>query len=201
MPYTLDDWERAIPQACRTITSYPPAAFLFRQQDSADAIFLLLEGQVRLMRHLEDGSVVILHVARSGETLAEAALFSSHYHCDALVVTPTRVMVIRKEPLLTLMTESPELNLYLTKVLAHQVRHLRSMLTLRNIRSAEARVMAWLRLHANGNTPTVTMSQTWKTVAEEIGLTHEVLYRTLAMLEKSGTIKRRGAGVVLLTST
>lgn len=179
-------------------TDYPSSAFLFRQQEPVVAIFLLISGQVRLLRHLEDGSVVTLHIARPGETLAEAALFASHYHCDARVDSAARVMVIRKTPLLDLMSRSPELSLYLTRVLAHQVRHLRSVLTLRNIRTAEARLSAWLRLHARGNPPVIEMDQTWKTVAEEIGLTHEVIYRTLASLEKQGWVERDRSRVTLL---
>lgn len=198
MSYTLEDWERAIPESCRTIRKIPSSAFLFRQRDPAEAIFLLLGGEVRLLRHQEDGSVVGLHVAGPGETLAEAALFSPHYHCDALVTKDARVMVIRKQPLLELMSESPELGLHLTRILAEQVRHLRSTLSLRNIRRADERVMAWLRLRAIGNPPAVSMEKTWKTVAEEIGLTHEALYRTLAKLGNRGRIRRDPGRVTLL---
>lgn len=198
MQFTLEDWKQAIPASCRMITDYPSSTFLFRQQEPVVAIYLLISGQVRLLRHLEDGSVVTLHISRHGETLAEAALFASHYHCDARVDSAARVMVIDKAPLLDRMSRSPELSLYLTQVLAHQVRHLRSMLTLRNIRTADARLCAWLRLHARGAPPVIDMDQTWKTVAEEIGLTHEVIYRALASLQKQGRIKRDGSRVTLL---
>ncbi len=47
---------------------------LFRQGDPAVAIFRLQSGRVRLLRQTEDGSSVVMHVARPGETFAEAAL-------------------------------------------------------------------------------------------------------------------------------
>jgi CRP-like cAMP-binding protein len=44
---------------------------------------------------------------------------------------------------------------------------------------------------------TVELRVTLKDLAAEIGLTHEALYRTLAALERSGQIKRKGEKIVL----
>ncbi|HYD31990.1 MAG TPA: cyclic nucleotide-binding domain-containing protein, partial [Azospirillaceae bacterium] len=41
---------------------------LFRQGDTAIAIYAVEQGRVRLVRHLEDGSTVAVHVVRAGET-------------------------------------------------------------------------------------------------------------------------------------
>lgn len=109
---------------------------LFRQDDPATAIYLVVAGRVRLVRHLEDGSSVVLHVARSSETFAEAALFADHYHCDAVAEATSEVSVIPKAGLLTVLETDP------------QARDLRARLELRNIRTAPDRIVAWLRLQA-----------------------------------------------------
>jgi CRP-like cAMP-binding protein len=43
----------------------------------------------------------------------------------------------------------------------------------------------------------VVLRGTLKDLAAEIGLTHEALYRTLAALERSGEIKRKGEKIML----
>jgi DNA-binding IscR family transcriptional regulator len=42
------------------------------------------------------------------------------------------------------------------------------------------------------------LSGTLKDIAAELGLTHEVLYRTLAALERSGGIKRSRGKITLV---
>jgi len=88
--------------------------------------------------------------------------------------------------------------LALTFALASQVRDLRTRLELRNIRSAAERVLAWLRFHATGDPAQVMLGRSWTSVAEELGLTREAVYRALAALERHGWIARGGDCVRLL---
>jgi CRP-like cAMP-binding protein len=165
---------------------------LFRQGDPAAAIFRLQSGQVRLLRHTEDGSSVVMHVARPGETFAEAALFADAYHCDAIAQAPSRVAVIDKRDLLGDVGRDASEVLDLARAMAGQVRDLRARLEIRNIRSADQRLLAWLRLKAHGNPPAVELDRTWTQVAEEIGLTREATYRALSAMRRTGRIRMEG---------
>ena len=165
---------------------------LFRQGDPAVAIFRLESGQVRLLRHTEDGSSVVMHVARPGETFAEAALFADAYHCDAIAQVASRVLVIRKRELLQDVRRDASEVLDLARVMAGQVRDLRARLEIRNIRAADQRLLAWLRLKARGNPPSVELDRTWTQVAEEIGLTREATYRALSAMRRAGHIRIEG---------
>jgi DNA-binding MarR family transcriptional regulator len=82
-------------------------------------------------------------------------------------------------------------------VLAHQIHALRSRLEERNIRSARERVLNRLVLSAKGRNRTMTFDGTLMDLAAEMGLSHEVLYRTLAALEKDGTITRTRSAITL----
>ena len=57
---------------------------LFQQGDLASAIFEVASGRVRLVRRTIDDHLVAMYTARPGDLLAEAALFSNVYHCDAV---------------------------------------------------------------------------------------------------------------------
>ncbi|HYG88658.1 MAG TPA: Crp/Fnr family transcriptional regulator [Azospirillum sp.] len=170
---------------------------LFRQGDPTTAIYVVDSGRVRLVRWLEDGASVALHVAKAGETCAEAALWADVYHCDCIAEVPSAITAVPKPDLLAALEADPQSALSLTRALAVQVRDLRTQVELRNIRSAPERILAWLRLRAAGDPPGVTLDRPWTEIAAEIGLTHEAIYRALAALQRSGRIIRSGRRILL----
>jgi CRP-like cAMP-binding protein len=165
---------------------------LFRQHDPVHAIFLVLEGRLRLIRHTSEGQTVILHVAKAGESFAEAALFSEVYHCDAVAWQPSLVAVHPKPVVLDLFQKHPEAAAAFMARLARQVQQLRSRLEIRNIRSADERALQFLQLVAPQGSRVAAFDRPLKDVAAEIGLSHEAFYRALAKLERKGLIRRHG---------
>jgi hypothetical protein len=73
------------------------------------------------------------------------------------------------------------------------------MLELRNIRSADKRVLQHLRLSAS-KAGVVAFDRPLLEVAEDLGLTHEAYYRALAALARASVIKRAGRRIGLLRS-
>lgn len=172
---------------------------LFRQGDAAVAVYRVDRGRVRLVRHLEDGASVALHVANAGETFAEAALWADVYHCDCVAeAASTAVTMVPKAALLDALKSDAQASLTLARGLAAHVRELRAQLEMRNIRSAPERIMAWLRLQASGDPPAVRLDRPWTEIATEVGLTHEAIYRSLAVLARTGRIARGDRTVTLL---
>jgi CRP-like cAMP-binding protein len=174
---------------------------LFRQGDPATCIYRVTRGRIRLLRHLKEGTSVVVQLARPGETFAEAALFSDRYHCEAIADTPSAVTVLPKTGLLTALSADQGLCMDFAQGLAEQVRDLRTRLELRNIRSASERILTWLRLQTTGVPPTVWLDRPWTQVAPEIGLTAEAVYRSLAALEQQGRIVRHPDRVELCPGT
>lgn len=169
---------------------------LFRQGDRATAIFRVESGRLRLVRHLPDGSPVTLHVARHGESFAEAALFSDSYHCDAVAEVESVVAVLAKRDLLAGLRQDPEAALAFAAQMSRQVRDLRLRLELRNIRSAAARLEMWLHLQADER-GRVVPAQSWTEIAAELGLTREAVYRALARLQRDRRLRRDKTGITL----
>jgi CRP/FNR family transcriptional regulator, dissimilatory nitrate respiration regulator len=170
---------------------------LFRLGDKTLGLCEVITGRVRLARVDRSGREIVLHVAGPGETLAEASLFSPQYHCDAIANTNATVRIYPKREVLTAFDKSPKAARAFMEALAHQVMSLRTRIEQRNIRSARERVRHFLMLNVGPDRRTVELRGTLKDLAAEIGLTHEALYRTLAVLERSGEIKRKGEKIVL----
>lgn len=161
---------------------------LFRQGDQATAIFAVKAGRVKLVRHTSEGVALSLHVARSGESFAEAALFSELYHCDAVAELSSQVEIYPKFACLQVLKQQPEIAQEFIALLSYQVQELRNRLELRNVRSARDRILQYLSLiKEHGNT--ITFDRPLKDIAGDLGLAHEVFYRTLAQLQREGVIQ------------
>jgi CRP-like cAMP-binding protein len=194
---SIDNW---LPLTVRTVAverRLKAGETLFRRGAKTEGLFEVVAGRVRLTRVDRSGREVVLHVAGPGETLAEASLFSAQYHCDAIASTNAIVRVYPKREVLNAFEENPKAAQAFSAMLAHQVMNLRARIEQRNIRSASERVRHFLTLNAGDDGRTINVSGTLKDLAAELGLSHEALYRTLAALEHSGEIKRKGSKITL----
>ncbi|HEY2864322.1 MAG TPA: Crp/Fnr family transcriptional regulator [Casimicrobiaceae bacterium] len=191
------DWLPGHVQERSRVRKLAAGETLFRQGDKAAAIFGVQQGRLRLIRHTVDNRPVVLHSARPGELFAEAALFANAYHCDAIAPVASVVRVYPKSALLAAFRADAALAERFTALLAHQVHVLRARLEERNIRSARERVLHHLSLMAGEDRRTMHLDGTVLALAEEIGLSHESLYRTLAELEKAGTIRRTATEIII----
>jgi CRP-like cAMP-binding protein len=191
------DWLPAHVQERSRVRELGAGETLFRQGEKASAIFGVEQGRLRLIRHTIDNRPVVLHSARPDELFAEAALFANTYHCNAIAPVASVVRVYPKSALLGLFRADPALAERFTALLAHQVHVLRARLEERNIQSARERVLHHLSLMAGKDGRTMHLDGTVLALAEEIGLSHESLYRTLADLEKAGTIRRTASTIII----
>jgi CRP/FNR family transcriptional regulator, dissimilatory nitrate respiration regulator len=193
----VKDWIPAGVRAAAKDRKVKTGEVLFRLGDKTLGLCEVIVGRVRLARVDRSGREIVLHVAGPGETLAEASLFSPQYHCDAIANTDAIVRIYPKREILAAFGENPKAAWAFTETLAQQVMNLRTRVEQRNIRSARERVRHFLMLNVGSDRRTVKLRGTLKDLAGEIGLTHEALYRTLATLERSGEITRKGEKIVL----
>lgn len=172
-----------------TVRRVPADAALFQQGDPTFGCFRLVSGRIRLVRVTPAGTQVPMHTVRPGELFAEASLFSARYHCDAIATQACEVLVYPKAEVIRRLKEGRGDLWSFAAELAHRVQELRTRLEIRQIRPATERVLQSLRLRC-AISGAWKMDGTLKQFAEEIGLTHEALYRALARLERDGWIAR-----------
>ncbi len=170
---------------------------LFRQGEPAAAVFLIASGRLRMIWHLASGDRITIHTGRAGELFAEGSLFSDVYQCDAIAAKPTRVRICSKAEMLAAIGNSPSTMLSLLEQVTHSLHYARAMRELRNIRSADDRVLQHLHLSALKD-GAVVFDRPLLEVAEDLGLTHEAYYRSLATLARAGAIKRVGRKIRLI---
>ena len=102
------------------------ADVLFRQGERVSSLFYLETGEVVLSRYGLAGDEVIIHLAQSKGTFAEAALFSQAYHCTATVTRTALLWKINKLATLDFAENNPSFAMSLTARFAQQIQQLRS---------------------------------------------------------------------------
>jgi len=170
---------------------------LFLQNDKVLNMYFIKAGRLKLQRETLEGFQVIQHIAFKGEVIAEASLYSQRYHCSAIADTKSEISYLRKIDLLNYFEKNPGAMSQLLMLYAHQIKSLRAINEIKNIRSAKERTLAFLRNEMDAECE-VKLSISLKDVAYRIGLTHETFYRTLKELEKAQRIIRYKQSIKLL---
>lgn len=169
------------------------AQSVFRVGTPPRYIHFVEEGAVRLVRHGRQGEEVVLHDARPGEFLAEASLDSVRYHCDAITTLPSVVLRIAKADFQRLLVDDADFARTWMALLAAQLRTSRARIERLSLRSAEERIRHLLLSERRGSRCELEIAGSLKDLARRLGLTHESLYRTLARMEKAGSLEREGS--------
>jgi CRP-like cAMP-binding protein len=186
----MADWLTRTVRAAGIERTLQAGEVLFRTGQRTAGLYEVVSGNVRLVRVDRAGREAVLHVAGAGETLAEASLFASAYHCDAIAMAATVVRLYPKALVLGEFERDPRAAQAFMTMLARQVMNLRARLEQRNIHSAHDRIRHYLALNAGTDGRTVKVTGTLKNLAAELGLTHEALYRALAAMAAAGEIER-----------
>ena len=150
-------------------------AFLFHGGDPVRDMHLVADGMVHLTRVTASGTPVILQRAFAGHVLAEASAYSAAYHCNAQAVTAAKVLTVTVARFRLRLAEDTGLAQAWAAHLAHAVQAARLRAEIRTLRTVAERLDAWL----SEGRPLPTKG-TWQTVAAELGVSREALYRELA---------------------
>ncbi len=163
---------------------------LYRRGEEAVAIFAVQSGRLRLFSYTSQGKAVPLYVIRSGECVSEPALYAEHYCGDVVAEVTSRVLMFPKKALLWAFQQHPLLAEEFMALLTRRFNLLRIRLELRNLQSASDRILQYLAVTAVPGQSSVKLDRPLKSIADDLGLTHESFYRTLAQLVREGAISR-----------
>lgn len=139
-------------------------------------MFLIEGGEARLMRQQRNGGAAVLQRAVSGSFLAEASLFTSRYHCDAIAAARVSARLISRPALRNLFESDREFAVAWASHLADEVRSVRLRAEILSLKTVAERLDAWIAV-----TGALPGKGTWKSVAQDIGTSPEALYREIAL--------------------
>ena len=176
--------------AASSLRELPSGGILYRRGDSAQAVYVVLNGRLQLHSCTSEGKLVPLYVVRPGECVSEAALFADVYCSDVVAEVPSRLRAFPKEALKNALRKFPELAEEYMSLQAERFNKIRIRLEIRALRSARERVLQYLRLSSSPGVEAIHMDRPLKCLAEEINLSPESFYRTLTQLIGEGWVIR-----------
>ncbi|MDQ6759035.1 MAG: Crp/Fnr family transcriptional regulator [Acidobacteriota bacterium] len=168
---------------------------LYHRGDPATAVFAVERGRLQLFSYTTEGKPVPLYVIRGGECVSEAALFAETYCGDVVAEAASRVLVFPKPALLSVFAQHPALSNEFMTALTKRFNMLRIRLELRNLQSARERILQYLMATAAPGQKSVALDRPLKSIADDLGLTHECFYRVFAQLVKDGAVVRRRGSI------
>lgn len=165
-------------------------SILFITGDEASHFYVILSGWIKLFRQTPDGHESVIHVFRSGESFAEAAIFNEQrYPVSAEAVDKTRLLAIRAAPFIRHVRETPDYALNIMGSMARHQHHLVTQIEQLSVQSTTQRLARFLlSLCPPGNDAiTVSLPIEKALIAGRLGMQPESLSRALAKLRKVGT--------------
>jgi len=167
---------------------------LFHEGEPAEALYAVIDGQLKLVRYSPKGRELLLHLVNPGQTFAEAALFApGTYPATAEVMHACRLWCLPRAALLDLLSASPELGVAMLGSISLWTRKLALKLELHTQRRVEERVAIYLlsragsvELEPGGR---IELAEPRNLIAAQCGTAPEVLSRTLRRLEDDGILE------------
>ena len=117
------------------------------------------------------------------------------YHCDGVAVMKTRVLAIPIADFRAGLSVEKIRTTWLLHM-SNQLRRVRAHAERLALRSARDRILHYIE--CEGRHGELLLTQTRKSWASEMGLTHEALYRALRVMEQSGLVAISGQRISLL---
>jgi len=150
-------------------------------------MFYVIAGEVSLERTGLQGEPIVLQRTRLG-FVSEASLKVAKYHCDALAITDSNVIKVPAKELAAALDRDADFASRWISMLNAEVKRLRLHCERLSMKSLKDRVLHLI--NTEGVNGEYQVNTGLKSLAGELGVTHEAMYRTLAALEKSKTIRR-----------
>lgn len=180
--------------------------YLFFEGEPAEWLVIVVEGQVKMIKHSESGRETILSTFGPGQIVGEVGvLVGEAYPATAQALTPAVTLSLRRDEYVKLVRSHPDLAWALIEELGRRL--LRAHETIRSlaVEKVERRIArVLLRLASTtgerleGGAVRITLSLSRQEIADMAGTVIETAIRTLSKFQKQGLVETREGHIILL---
>ena len=170
--------------------TYPKNSVILFEDDPGDALYVVGQGQVKVVLIGEDGREVILSVLGHGEFFGEMALIDDEPRsAHVIAMEDSTLIVIRREDFQGILRQSPGIALALLRELSRRLRRVDEKvgsLVLLDVNGRVAQLLLELADEEGGER--ITRRLTHHTIAQMIGSSRETVSRTMRDFVDKGLI-------------
>ena len=168
---------------------------LFEQGDMCQGLFLLVKGSVKIFRHSEDGSDMMVSVESAPAAIAELPLFDGGpYPASAKALEPVSAFFICKQDFYQFCIRNPQVSLKVLATIGKRLRHLLDLFERISIDTLRQR-LAKMLLQQSGKASHLdgAVDGSVEELANNLNSVREVVTRHLAQLQDAGAIAINGS--------
>jgi CRP/FNR family transcriptional regulator len=180
-------------------------ATIFFQGDAADRIWLVRQGQVKIVHHDEGGREMILEMISSGEVFGGGVLFMEKHPATACAFDDAEAISFSREVYKAFLQTQPAVTLKLIRMLGMRLHSMMSVQVLAGERVERrlAHILLKLadrvgRVEEGGTLLTIALSR--QDLAEMTGTTLETAIRTMSRFREQKLLQTLRGGYVLITN-
>jgi CRP/FNR family cyclic AMP-dependent transcriptional regulator len=186
--------------ALAMVRRYPKNAIILSEGDSADALYLILSGRVKVFVESEDGRRVILATQRAGEYFGEMSLDEGVRSASVMALEACELSLLQRADFRDFLGGHPDAALAVINNLIRRTRSLTHRIRDLSLLDAYARLAKLLVSLATveGGRSIVSEPLTQKEIGERIGVSREMVSRIFKDLKAGGYIGNEGRRLVIL---
>lgn len=192
----------------KSVAVYPRGAVLFVEGQTCRGVFILCQGQAKLLTSSRDGKTIILRIAQPGEVLGlSAAVAGRPYLATAEVIEPAQVNFFPRETFVSFLHEYDEAAFRAAEVLSYDYRGAFDAMRTLGISHSVPEKLARLILEWTANagrdakTPksnSIRVPFTHEEIAELIGASRETVTRLLNDFKRKEMIRFNDSTLTIL---
>ncbi len=183
--------------------AYPRNSVILFEDDPGDALYVVAQGQVKVVLIGEDGREVILSVMGEGEFFGEMALVDDEPRsAHVIAMEDSTLLVLRREDFQGILKQTPGIALALLRELSRRLRRVDEKvgsLVLLDVNGRVAQLL--LELADEAGSERITRRLTHHTIAQMIGSSRETVSRTMRELVDKGYIEVSRREIVIRDRT
>lgn len=183
-----------------SLKSCPKNSVLFLEGDSAEGMFSLVEGKVRIYKASEEGKEFTIHIINPGQLFAEAAIFGDQkYPANCMALKESIVAIFPKQEFVGLLHRYPEIALKLIASLSSFLREYNMLVENLSLREVQSR-LAFFLLREYERIPgeVIILKMSKSDLADRLGTISETLSRNFRKLSDLGVLSVAGREIRVL---
>ena len=183
------------------VKRFPAQAVIINEGDSADTLFIILSGRVKVYAANEAGKEVIITTHGAGEYVGELALDGEVRSASVMTLEPTTCSIVTAANLRAFIALHPDFAQHLIHKLIRRVRQATDNVKSLALQDVYGRVVGLLTQLAPpaGAGPRVLAEKfTQQDIAERVGSSREMVSRILKDLIAGGYVRNDAGRITLL---
>ena len=170
---------------------------IWLQGAPSDALMLVQDGYVKILKHSEGGRDVLIELLGPGDVIGAVALLEGRpYPATACALDRTRLLLLSRDQFLDIVARNPQVAVQALVAIGARLRHAHEMMRQLAVECVESRIANLLLLLASRVTDSqdgrvvIPIKLARKDVAEMVGTALETTIRIFSKWRKTGIVVR-----------